>query len=106
MTPDKKQKQFWNRHVKRNNNPRDPNASVLLGAFLSLHSGGQGDIQKELLELLFQISTNGQQLFILIVRTNFAEIIRLKENRKKVFKMLYLCNILPEDQASKSVTPK
>ena len=35
MTLDQKQKQFWNRHAKRNNNPRDANAPVLLGAFLS-----------------------------------------------------------------------
>ena len=35
MTLDQKQKQFWNRHAKRNKNPRDPNVSVLLGAFLS-----------------------------------------------------------------------
>ena len=35
MTLDQKQKQFWNRHAKRNKNPRDPNVSVLLGAFVS-----------------------------------------------------------------------
>ena len=35
MTLDQKQKQFWNRHAKRNNNPRDANVSVLLGAFVS-----------------------------------------------------------------------
>ena len=38
MTLDQKQKQFWNRHAKRNNNPRDANAPVLLGAFLSRSS--------------------------------------------------------------------
>ena len=35
MTLDQKQKQFWNRHAKRNKNPRDPNVSVVLGAFVS-----------------------------------------------------------------------
>ena len=35
MILDQKQKQFWNRHAKRNNNPRDANVSVLLGAFVS-----------------------------------------------------------------------
>ena len=35
MTLDQKQKQFWNRHAKRNKNPRDPNVPVLLGAFVS-----------------------------------------------------------------------
>ena len=38
MTLDQKQKQFWNRHAKRNKNPRDPNVSVLLGAFVSRSS--------------------------------------------------------------------
>ena len=35
MILDQKQKQFWNRHAKRDNNPRDANVSVLLGAFVS-----------------------------------------------------------------------
>ena len=35
MTLDQKQKQFWNRHAKINKNPRDPNVSVVLGAFVS-----------------------------------------------------------------------
>ena len=35
MILDQKQKQFWNRHAKRNNNPRDANVSVLLGVFVS-----------------------------------------------------------------------
>ena len=38
MTLDQKQKQFWNRHAKRNKNPRDSNVSVLLGAFVSRSS--------------------------------------------------------------------
>ena len=38
MILDQKQKQFWNRHAKRNNNPRDANVSVLLGAFVSRSS--------------------------------------------------------------------
>ena len=39
MILDQKQKQFWNRHAKRNNNPRDANVSVLLGAFVSRSIG-------------------------------------------------------------------
>ena len=42
MILDQKQKQFWNRHAKRNNNPRDANVSVLLGVFVS-RSNVQGD---------------------------------------------------------------
>ena len=45
MILDQKQKQFWNHHAKRNNNPRDPNASVLLGAFLYTVQGGEGAAQ-------------------------------------------------------------
>ena len=61
MTLDQKQKQFWNRHAKRNKNPRDPNVSVLLGAFVSRStqhaSGSRGllDSQESMFYVFFSL---------------------------------------------------
>ena len=60
MILDQKQKQFWNRHAKRNKNPKDPNVSVVLGAFVSRSSDYHSETDHRL-----TIYTNGMIFWLI-----------------------------------------